>query len=97
MSSVPCLKPFDEEFVRNVARRAKLIVTVEEHIARGGLYAAVIASLAYKREGAAVLGLAIPEPAGKISVGGDRETLLRSAGLSVDGIVRQIRDAFAMI
>jgi transketolase len=95
--SVPCLKPFDEEFVRNASSRAKLLVTAEEHIARGGLHAAVIASLAFRRKGAAVLGLAIPEPAGKISVGGDRETLLRIAGLSVDGIVRQVRDTFAMI
>ena len=94
--TVPFLKPFDEEFICDLATRARLIVTVEEQIARGGLHAAVIAALASKRGGAAVIGLAIPESAGKISVGGDREVLLRSAGLSIDGIVRQIRHAFAM-
>jgi transketolase len=92
VASVPCIKPFDTAFVANLATRARLIVTVEEQIARGGLHAAVAAALAVERGGgAALLGIAIPEPAGKISVAGDREALLSHAGLSADGIVQQIR------
>jgi transketolase len=44
--SVPCLKPFDTDFVRRLAGNYRLMVTVEEHILRGGLHAAVIAALA---------------------------------------------------
>ena len=94
VASVPCLKPFHDDSVRELSMHTKLIVTVEEHIARGGLHAAVLAALAGKRGGAAVLGLAIPEPAGKISIAGDRENLLARAGLSVDGITRQTRSVF---
>jgi transketolase len=93
VASVPRLKPFDERQVSEIAAGAKLIVTVEEQIARGGLHAAVIGALADKRMGVPVLGLAIPEPAGKISVAGDREALLAHVGLSVDGIVTWIRTA----
>ena len=95
VASVPRLKPFDEQWVSEIAAGAKLIVTVEEQIARGGLYAAVAAALAGRPTGACVLGLAIPEPAGKISVAGDREALLARAGLSVDGIAARIREAVA--
>ena len=96
VASVPCLKPFDEEVVRQLSRRAKLIITVEEQIARGGLHAAVAVALASWRGRTLVLGLSIPEPEGKILVAGDREALLARAGLSVDGIVRQVRVAAAI-
>src|SRR5205823_12535691 len=44
--SVPCLKPFDTDFVRRLAGNCRLMATVEEHILRGGLHAAVVAALA---------------------------------------------------
>lgn len=91
--SVTCLKPFDSAFVRETSRDARLLVTVEEHILRGGLHAAVLAALALDRNRPPVLGLAIPEPTGKITKAGDREVLLRSAGLSPETIAEQIRSA----
>jgi transketolase len=93
VASVPCVKPFDAEFLDELSAHARLIVTVEEQIAQGGLYAAVVSSTALRERSVVVCGLAIPEPAGKISTAGDREALLASIGLGVDGIARRIRDA----
>ncbi|KAF1680109.1 transketolase family protein [Veillonella sp. R32] len=39
--SVPCIKPLDEQNVRSLARKAKLLVTIEEHTVIGGLGGAV--------------------------------------------------------
>lgn len=91
--SVTCVKPFDDAFVHEVARGARLIVTVEEHILRGGLHGAVLAALALSVERPRVLGLAIPEPTGKITKAGDREVLLKAAGLSAGAIAERVRAA----
>jgi len=91
--SVTCVKPFDETFLRNDVSDARLLVTVEEHILRGGVYAAVSQSVAKFNRHPPVLGLGIPEPAGKISLAGDRETLLNAIGLSATGIADKIRKA----
>ncbi|MDR3467812.1 MAG: transketolase C-terminal domain-containing protein [Xanthobacteraceae bacterium] len=91
--SAACLKPLDEGFVRELAGEARAIVTVEEHIARGGLYAAVATCLAAARGRPPVFGLAIPEVAGKISTAGDRDALLARAGLSAAAIAQRIRNA----
>ncbi|MBR0750592.1 transketolase [Bradyrhizobium jicamae] len=92
VASVPCLKPIDDGFVRRVAGQARLIVTVEEHILRGGLHAAVSALLAGERSRAPVVGLGIPE-ADKLSVAGDRDSLLASAGLGPQAIAERIEAA----
>ncbi len=94
--SVPCVKPLDEGFVRRVAGSAQAIVTVEEHILRGGLHAVVASTLAAVRGHPPVIGLGIPEAANKISVAGDREALLAAADLSADSIARRIEAALAM-
>src|SRR3954452_21815242 len=41
VASIPCLKPFNTDFIQEVARAFRVIVTVEEHVLRGGLHAAV--------------------------------------------------------
>jgi transketolase len=41
----PCLKPFDGEAVRAFARSVKAVVTVENHVARGGLGTLVVEAL----------------------------------------------------
>ncbi len=90
VASVQCLKPFDVDFVRRIARRGRLIVTVEEHILRGGLHAAVIAALADCSERPPVLGLGVPEPSDKLSVAGNWDSLLAAAGLSPQAIAERI-------
>jgi transketolase len=88
--SVPCLKPFDVDFVRRVADGHRLLVTVEEHILRGGLHAAVIAALASCSARPPVLGIGVPEPTGKLSIAGDWASLLAGAGLGSHAIAQRI-------
>lgn len=89
--TVPCLKPLDETGIAGIASTGRPIVTVEEHILRGGLFAAVAGSLAPLPSCAPVIGLGVPEAAGKISKAGDRDKLLAEAGLSVSVIVDKVR------
>jgi transketolase len=88
--SVSCLKPFDEEYVRNITGNASLVVTLEEHVLRGGLFGLTTAAFASLRQSPPVIGLGIPEQGGKISRAGSREALLDGAGLSVQAIVSRI-------
>jgi transketolase len=88
--SVPCLKPFDTDFVTRLAGDYRLMVTVEEHILRGGLHAAVVAALASCATRPPVLGLGVPEPSGKITTAGDWESLLAGAGLAPQTIAQRI-------
>jgi transketolase len=90
VASVARLKPFPGEAVLDLTRGKQAIVTVEEHILRGGLYAAVLEMLAATPWNRRVVGLGIPEPAGKISLAGTREELLAEAGLSAPKIAQQV-------
>ena len=36
--SVACLKPLDEDFLLDLVSKFRFLLTVEEHIRRGGLY-----------------------------------------------------------
>lgn len=91
--SVPCLKPFDGAFVQELSDRNRPIITVEEHILRGGLFASVATYLAGQSRHAPVVGLGIREQSKKISRGGDRDALLLEAGLSSDAIAKSVREA----
>jgi transketolase len=93
VASLPCVKPFDEEFLNAVAGDAQLLVSLEEHVLRGGLFATVAAALASRSERPRLLGLGVPEPAGKISLSGDREAQLAAAGLRPEDIAARIRHA----
>jgi transketolase len=93
--SVACLKPLDDARVHELVGDARAIVTVEEHILRGGLHAAVATCLAAAKRRPPIIGLAVPEAGGKISIAGGRDALLAQAGLSADEIARRIRQALA--
>lgn len=93
--SVPCLKPFDDEFIRTAARRTSLMVTVEEHVLRGGLFSAVATALAGKPHQTRVIGIGVSELAGKTSIAGSREALLKAAGLAADALAHRIDQALA--
>ncbi len=94
VASVACIKPLDAGFVRDVARGARLIVTLEEHVLRGGLYAAVADALALVPGRAPLLGLGIPEQP-ELSVAGSRDALLAAAGLSPSAVVARLKRAIA--
>jgi transketolase len=89
--SVPCLKPLDEAAIKKVAGSGRPIITIEEHILRGGLYSIVASCLASHPARAPIFGLGIAEPSRKISTGGDRQALLAEAGLSASAIADRVR------
>jgi transketolase len=93
VASVPCLKPLNEDFIRKMAGLGRPIVTVEEHILRGGLFAGTVGCLASDPQRVPISGLGVPEPWKKISRGGDRDYLLAEAGLSAQRIAEKVRFA----
>jgi transketolase len=93
--SVSCLKPFDEGLVCHMTRNSALVVTLEEHILRGGLFSLVASAFAGVRQRPPIVGIGIPEQGGKLSGAGSREALLDAAGLSVRAIVERIEESLA--
>ena len=93
--SVSCLKPLDEVAVREAVRDASLIVTLEEHVLRGGLFSLVASAFAGDPVRPPIVGIGIPEQGGKISQAGSREALLDAAGLSAQAIVARIEQSLA--
>lgn len=91
--SMHTLKPFDREIVEDIAKRFKLIVTIEEHTVVGGLGGAVseiLAQMSQPRARLQMVGL----PGCFSSVVGDQEYLREVYGMSVEGIVKKVREAF---
>jgi len=91
--SMHTLKPFDKEMVEDIAKKVKLIVTIEEHTVIGGLGGAVSEILAQ-----------MPQPRARLqmvglsgcfsSVVGDQEYLRKVYGMSVEGIVEKVKETF---
>ena len=66
---VPVLKPFDAECVIAFCRRFPQVITVENHIARGGLFSTVAGAVAQQGLGTRIRPAAIPDqwpPSGTI-------------------------------
>jgi transketolase len=84
--SVPCLKPFPSAEILRLIGGARRVVTVEEHILRGGLYANLCPLLVQSGLRPKVAPLGMPELSGH-SIAGTRDQLLAHAGLSVEAIV----------
>ncbi|RXH29778.1 transketolase [Bradyrhizobium nanningense] len=93
--SVSCLKPLDEMAIRGVVRDASLIVTLEEHILRAGLFSLVAGAFAGDAVRPPITGIGIPEQGGKTSLAGSRDALLDAAGLSAQAIVARIEQSLA--
>ncbi|MDN5006363.1 transketolase family protein [Bradyrhizobium sp. GCM10027634] len=91
--SVSCLKPLDEDAIRGAAGNAALVVTLEEHILRGGLFSLVAGAFGGSAQRPRVAGIGIPEQGGRTSSAGSREALLDAAGLSVQAIVARIEQS----
>lgn len=81
-----CLKPMDEEAVLNAAKKARLLVTVEEHSLFGGLGSRVcqIVSAHYPKR---VMSIALPD--GHLP-GGTNKELFHAYGMDAEGIAQQI-------
>lgn len=92
--SVCCLKPFDPSLTLTLAQNTTMLVTLEEHITRGGLYSTVAGLLAPLASHAQLLGLGIPEITGKVSVAGSRDVLLAAVELSPEAIAKRVELGF---
>lgn len=91
--SMHTIKPFDRKIVEDIARRVKLIMTIEEHTIIGGLGGAVseiLAQIPQPRARLQMIGL----PGCFSSVVGDQEYLRKVYGMSVEGIVEKVKETF---
>lgn len=89
------LKPFDDELVRDLARKAPLLVTVEEHSVVNGLGTAVADALAQAGLGCRLVKLGLPDqyPA---TVSPYPE-MMEEYGLTTAGLVATVKAALAPI
>jgi len=90
--SMHTLKPLDEQCIMQVARSARLVITVEEHSVIGGLGGAVAEVVAQLPLSKAVLRM-VGLRAGFSSVVGDQEYLRAQYGIDSDAIVRTAVEA----
>lgn len=97
---IPChvlhlhtVKPLDAEAVTRLARGARLVVTVEEHIANGGLGSAVLDTLAETLDGALPRIRRIALPDAFPHDYGSQDHLMGLYGLDAASIARTVRTA----
>lgn len=88
VTNMHTVKPIDKKKVIEIAKKSKLIVTVEEHNILGGLGSAVSEVLSSLENKSKLLTLGIND---FYSSGGSYEYLKNTYGLSVKKIIRSIR------
>jgi len=88
--SVPCLKPFDQEGITEIARPARAVVTVEEHSLIGGLGTAVVETLFALRWGGRVERIALPDA--YCDTHGTLPWLRARYGLDAESIAKRIEE-----
>lgn len=83
-----CIKPIDEAAIIKAAKETKLILTVEEHVKRGGL-GSMVAQVAAENAPVKVVSLGLPdEPA----IAGKSAQIFKYYGLDADGIVKKVSE-----
>ncbi len=85
--SMPTVKPHDESAIKDAAT-TKLILTVEEHFLKGGLFGAVAEFLVMNNIGTRCIPVAVPDefPKGV----GSQEYFLERYGITTDNMVNLI-------
>lgn len=83
-----CVKPIDKEAIIKAAKETKLIVTVEEHSAYGGL-GSIVAQIASANAPVKVINLTLPDA--PVITGKSRE-IFHHYGLDADGIVKKVTE-----
>lgn len=88
--SMPTIKPLDEKVIRQAAK-AKVILTVEEHFLKGGLFAAVAEFLVINQIETHCIPVAVSDefPKGV----GSQEYFLERYGITVDNMVKLVLSA----
>lgn len=84
-----CLKPIDEEAVIHAAKRAKLLVTAEEHSVYGGL-GSMVSQIVSAHGGARVMNIALPDT--NLTAGTNRE-MFHEYKMDACGIAGRIKKA----
>ena len=83
-----CIKPIDEAAIIKAAKETKLILTVEEHVKRGGL-GSMVAQVAAENAPVKVVSLGLPdEPA----IAGKSAQIFNYYGLDAEGIVKKVSE-----
>ncbi|HWC22503.1 MAG TPA: transketolase C-terminal domain-containing protein [Flexivirga sp.] len=85
----PTIKPFDEETVVAAVSTARPAFTLENHTVVGGLFESVAAALVRRGIGKQVSAIGLPD---EFLAAGALPTLHERYGLSVDSIVRRVRE-----
>jgi len=83
------IKPFDEDYLKQIAAHHRYIITIEENALRGGFgstLAAIISNNGWKTP---VINLGLPD---YFIEHGAREILLKNLGLDAEGIAKSIRE-----
>lgn len=81
------IKPIDQEIIRNITNKNKLILTVEEHNIIGGLGSSVAEVLSSYNHNCKLVRLGIND---FYSSGGSYEYLKNIYGLSVEKIIEKV-------
>ncbi|MBN1445878.1 MAG: transketolase family protein [Candidatus Omnitrophica bacterium] len=83
-----CIKPIAADVILDIAQKCKRIITVEEHNIYGGLGSAVAEVISQSRP----VPLKIMGVNDYFSDSGSHKDLLERAGLTVENIIRQVKD-----
>ena len=86
--NVRFVKPLDEAMIRDLAKRAKKIVTVEENMAQGGFGSAVLELLAREGIHTPVSIIGVPD---EFIHHGAQKIQRRELGLDADGLLYTLR------
>ena len=86
--SMPTIKPFDSKTVLKVASKTKLLVSIEEHFAVGGLGTAISECLADVGTPVKLLRIGVPDSFTKVI--GSQEYMRKANGLDPEAIVKRI-------
>ena len=83
-----CIKPIDEAAIIKAAKETKLILTVEEHVKRGGL-GSMVAQVAAENAPVKVVSLGLPdEPA----IAGKSAQIFKYYGMDAEGLVKKVSE-----
>lgn len=84
---MPTISPIDHQTILNCCNETKLLVTIEDHCIRGGLYGAVSESVVSLRNVRPILAIGVDGH----GMSGDPNDLLNCYYMSVNDIVKEVR------
>ena len=84
------LKPLDEALLADIAARHKVLITVEDGVAKGGLFSAVSEYLSMRQLENRLYHIAIED---SFVPHGDIPSLYKDLGFDVDNIAKVIKDS----